>query len=60
MENSPTHIYVEAVVPYRFIQLLLENFSGFRSASLEHNASSAERVLPALAAKIRISEQTTK
>ena len=52
MENSPTHICAEAVVPYCFYQLLLENFSGFRSASLEHNASSAERVLPTLGAKI--------
>lgn len=52
MENSPTRLHAEAVVLSRFIQLLLENFSGFRSASLEHNASSAERVLPTLGAKI--------
>lgn len=51
-ENSPTRLHVETVVLSRFIQLLLENFSGFRSASLEHNASSAERVLPTLGAKI--------
>ena len=35
------------------ITALLENFSGFRSASLEHYASSAEQVLPALGCKDR-------
>lgn len=60
MENSPTRLYVEAVVLSRFIQLLLENFSGFRSASLEHNASSAERVLPAPSAKLRNISETNK
>jgi hypothetical protein len=60
MENSPTHICAEAVVPYCFYQLLLENFSGFRSASLEHNASSAERVLPTLGAKIGNKFQKSK
>ena len=60
MENSPTRLHVEAVVLSRFIQLLLENFSGFRSASLEHNASSAERVLPTLGAKIGIYFESCK
>lgn len=52
MENSPTRLHVEAVVLSRFIQLLLENFSGFRSASLEHNASSARAGPSHSAAKI--------
>jgi len=47
-------------VPSCFNQLLLENFSGFRSASLEHNASSAERVLPTLGAKIGIIFESSK
>jgi hypothetical protein len=52
MENSPTQIYAEAVVPSCLNQPCFENFSRFHFASLEHNASSAERVLPTLGAKI--------
>ena len=42
------------------LSVLLENFLCFRIASLEHNASSAERVLPAPFAKVRIISKTNK
>jgi hypothetical protein len=40
--------------------LLFENFLGSHLASLEHNASSAERVLPTLGAKIGNIFETSK
>ena len=59
MELSPT-LNVEAALPSRLFQPCFENFSRFHFASLEHNASSAERVLPAPSAKIRIISETHK
>ncbi len=52
MEHSPT-LYVEAVVLSCLYQPCLKKFPTFPSASLEHNASSAERILSALAAKLQ-------
>jgi len=51
---------VEAALPPAIIDLAFENFSGFHFASLEHNASSAERILSAPPAKIRIIPETCK
>lgn len=59
MEHSPTHS-VEAICSPAYISLAIENFLGFHFASLEHNASSAERILPAQAAKIGIISETSK
>jgi hypothetical protein len=51
---------VEAALPSLPLSVLLENFLGFRIASLEHNASSAERILSAPFAKVRIISETNK
>ena len=53
MEHSPTPYTWKPFCPPAYFSLASENFSRSRSASLEHNASSAERVLPTLGAKIR-------
>ena len=45
MEHSPTRIHVKPLCSPALISLACENFLRFRSASLEHNATSAERVL---------------
>ena len=59
MEHSPT-LGVEAVCSPALSQPCFENFSGSHSASLEHNASSAERILSTSSAKIRIIPETRK
>ena len=57
---QPHALCVEAVLPSCIQHLALENFLGFHLASLEHNASSAEWVLPTLLAKIALILVTTK
>lgn len=59
MEHSPT-LCVEAVCSPALFQPCFENFSGSHSASLEHNASSAERILSAPSAKLQIISETNK
>ena len=60
MEHSPTLYTWKPFCPPAYFSLASENFSRSRSASLEHNASSAERVLPTLGAKIGIIFETSK
>ena len=59
MEHSPT-LNVEAVLLSCLFQPCFENFSRFHFASLEHYASSAERILPAPFAKIDKNIESSK
>ena len=60
MEHSPTPYTWKPLLLSCCYQSCFENFSGSRFASWEHNASSAERVLPTLGAKIGIILETSK
>ena len=60
MEHSPTHIAWKPFCSPALFSLAFENFLGFHLASLEHNASSAERVLPTLGTKIGIIFESSK
>jgi hypothetical protein len=51
--DTAPRIYVEAVLPSCLFSLAVENFLGFRIASLEHYASSAEVDFSHSAAKIQ-------
>ena len=60
MEHSPTPYAWKPLCPPALFSSCFENFLGFHLASLEHNASSAEWVLPTLVAKIKIIFETSK
>ena len=60
MEHSPTPYAWKPLCPPALFSSCTRKFLRFPSASLEHNASSAERVLPTLVAKIGIISETTK